>query len=360
MQQITTSQIEQLKQDIADTVEALDIQSKTSRLKELETESLSETFWKNQEKAKSVMREIERIKSEIETAHELTSSISALEELFNQSTEEEVQSLIPDFEQLIERFSKFQTLKFLSGKYDKAGAILSIHAGQGGTEANDWSEMVLRMYTRYCERNGFSHEIIHMVAGNEAGISTATIKIEGDYAFGRLKRESGTHRLVRLSPFNSQNLRQTSFTGVEVIPIIEDEDQDVVIRDEDIEFKAVRAGGAGGQHVNKTSSAVQITHIPTGIAVHSSSQRDQLQNRKNAMAILKAKLWQIEEEKRQKEMQNIKGEHKLAGWGNQIRNYVLHPYKLVKDLRTGVESTDPESVLDGDLDQFVEAQIRIK
>ncbi|HVX92783.1 MAG TPA: peptide chain release factor-like protein, partial [Candidatus Dojkabacteria bacterium] len=239
-------------------------------------------------------------------------------------------------------------------------AILSIHAGQGGTEANDWAEMLMRMYVRFCERMGWKCQIVHMVQGTEAGISTVTLNISGPFAFGKLKRESGTHRLVRQSPFNAQSLRQTSFAGVEVMPVISEEDNEIVIRDEDIDFKAVRASGAGGQHVNKTSSAVQITHIPTGISVHSSEQRDQFQNKKAALAILKAKLWQIEEDKRAEEMARIKGVHKIAGWGNQIRNYVLHPYKLVKDLRTGVETSNPEAVLDGDLEAFIDAQVRLK
>jgi peptide chain release factor 2 len=360
MEQITKSGLEDLKSGIDETIASLDIDQKRSRIGELQNETLKEDFWKNQEKAKSTMSEIESLRREIETAKELSDSVSALMELYNSSSEEDLEALIPDFMQLQEKYSKFQTLKFLSGKYDKQGCILSIHSGQGGTEANDWSEMVLRMYTRYCERNGWRFEIIHMVHGTEAGISTATIQIDGDYAFGKLKREAGTHRLIRLSPFNAQNLRQTSFTGVEVIPIVPETDDDIQIKDSDIEFKAVRASGAGGQKVNKTSSAVQILHIPTGISVHSSTQRDQQQNRKAAMAILKAKLWQIEEAKREAELRNIKGEHKIAGWGNQIRNYVLHPYKLVKDLRTGVESTAPEDILDGNLDQFVEAEIRLQ
>lgn len=360
MDQLTYSNLNELKSGIGETVASLDLDSKKSKLGELENETLRADFWKDQNKAKGTMSEIEGLRREIETAKELSESVDTLIELYNASSENEIESLSADYEDLYEKYKKFQTLKFLSGKYDRGPAILSIHAGQGGTEANDWSEMILRMYTRFCERNGWKFEIIHMVHGNEAGISTATVQIHGDYAFGKLKREAGTHRLVRLSPFNSQNLRQTSFTGVEVIPVVPETDEDIQIKDSDIEFKAVRASGAGGQKVNKTSSAVQILHIPTGISVHSSTQRDQQQNRKAAMAILKAKLWQIEDAKRDAEMRSIKGEHKIAGWGNQIRNYVLHPYKLVKDLRTGIESTAPEEVLDGNLDEFIDAEIRLK
>jgi peptide chain release factor 2 len=360
MDQLTHSNLTELKSGIEETVASLDIEAKRSRMGELENEALKADFWKDQGKAKSVMSEIEMLRREIKTAEELTDSVNTLLELFNSSSEKDIESLLPDYLQLLEKYKSFQTLKFLSGKYDNQAAILSIHAGQGGTEANDWSEMLLRMYTRYCERNGWKFEIIHMVPGSEAGISTATIQVEGDYAFGKLKREAGTHRLIRLSPFNAQSLRQTSFAGVEVIPIVPETDDDIQIKESDLEFKAVRASGAGGQKVNKTSSAVQITHLPTGISVHSSTQRDQVQNRKAAMAILKAKLWQIEDAKRETELRNIKGEHKIAGWGNQIRNYVLHPYKLVKDLRTEVESTAPEEVLDGNLDEFIEAEIRIQ
>ena len=217
----------------------------------------------------------------------------------------------------------------------------------------------MRMYLRYAEKKGWSTEVIHMQKGDEAGISTVTIEISGSYAYGYLKFEKGAHRLVRLSPFNAQNLRQTSFAGVEVLPVLETSDEtDVEIPDEEIEFKAVRSGGPGGQHVNKTSTAVVLTHTPTGITVQSSSQRSQHQNREAAMKLLRAKLWEKEMEKKTAEQQQLKGEHKIAAWGNQIRNYVLHPYKLVKDLRTKIEHADPEAVLDGDLDEFITTQIR--
>lgn len=359
MESITKSNLEQLKKDIADTIVSLNLEEKKARLGTLENESLKEDFWKDQNNAKSVLSEIEAIKKESNQANELKEEIETIIELFDQMDEDSVEELRPDIISLEKKFSGFQILKFLSGKYDRSGAILTVHAGQGGTEANDWASMLLRMYTRYAERNGWKAELINLVPGTEVGISSATLEISGEYAFGKLKRESGTHRLVRLSPFNSQNLRQTSFAGVEVVPVISDQENDVEIKEEELEIKAVRAGGAGGQHVNKTSSAIQLKHIPTGITVHSSSRRDQFQNKQAALAILKAKLWQIEEEKRERELKNIKGEHKIAGWGNQIRNYVLHPYKLAKDLRTEVESQDPFSVLDGDLEEFVDAQIRI-
>lgn len=360
MEAISKSQLEQLKSDIELTAISLDIPSKETRLGELQTLSMEENFWQNPNKAKKVMSEMNAIQREIDESKSLSDDVELLHQIYEESTEEEQTQLTEEFEKIYKRYKEFQTLKFLSGKYDMNNAILSIHAGQGGTEANDWSEMLMRMYLRYVERLGWKAEVIHMVQGTEAGVSSVSIKIEGPYAFGKLKREVGTHRLIRLSPFNAQNLRQTSFAGVEVVPEIEEDDSDIVIRDEDLEMKAVRAGGAGGQHVNKTSSAVQLTHIPTGISVHCSQERDQFQNKRTALAILKAKLWQIEEQKREDEMKNIKGEHKIAGWGNQIRNYVLHPYKLVKDLRTGIETSNAEGVLDGDLEEFVEAQVRLQ
>jgi len=241
--------------------------------------------------------------------------------LYEELPDDEKDSILEDFKSLEEKISSFETVKFLSGKYDKSNAILSIHAGQGGTEANDWAEMLLRMYTKYFERKGWSYKVADITKGNEVGISTVTIDINGKYAYGLLKKEHGTHRLIRLSPFNAQNLRQTSFAGVEVMPVMEELNQDIDIPDSDIEFKAVKSGGPGGQNVNKTSSAVQITHIPTGISVHCSEGRSQLQNRERAMQILRGKLWKIIEENRLKEISEIKGEHKVAGWGNQILNY---------------------------------------
>ncbi|KKR06027.1 MAG: Peptide chain release factor 2 [candidate division WS6 bacterium GW2011_GWF2_39_15] len=360
MDLLSKSQLTDLCTEINSTIASLNLEEKKSRFGELQTESMEENFWKDTNRARIILSEMDAIKAEIDEAAKIKEEIDLFIEMFDGSKEEEQNELIPLYETLLSRFNQFQVLKFLSGKYDPADVILSIHAGQGGTEANDWAQMLMRMYIRYAERMGWKADIIHMVQGTEAGISTATLNIQGRYAFGKLKREAGTHRLIRLSPFNAQNLRQTSFAGVEVIPVIEDDDTDIVIKSEDLDIKAVRAGGAGGQHVNKTSSAIQLTHIPTGITVHSSERRDQSQNRKTALTILKAKLWQLEEEKRDNEMKDIKGEHKIAGWGNQIRNYVLHPYKLVKDLRTGIETSNAEKVLDGDLEAFVEAQVRLQ
>lgn len=357
-------QIEELKRRIKTVEESLDVPALKSRHGELLTKSMEENFWKNQQGAKAVMQEIAIIEDKLKTLDELSKQAIDLEEYWNlmkqEGQREATDEVQKEYEAIDDRLKKFELLLFLSGKYDTSNALLSIHAGQGGTEANDWAEMLLRMYLRYAEKQGWKTEVLHQVKGEEAGISTVTIEITGPYAFGYLKNEKGTHRLVRLSPYNAQNLRQTSFAGVEVVPVIESTDEKAIeIKPEDIEFKAVRASGPGGQNVNKTSTAVTIKHISTGIVVHASNQRSQLQNKENALRMLRAKLFELEQQKEQEEMSKIKGEHKVAAWGNQIRNYVLQPYKLVKDLRTGIESTDPESVLDGEIDKFIEAEIRL-
>lgn len=353
--------IQDLEKDIEETVRSLDIPSKVSQLKVLVADTLQPEFWQNSEKAKITMSKVGSLKDEIQEAQSLQSDIASLTELFDSIEKETEQNeLIEEYERLRERYEKFSIRKFLSNRYDKADAVMTIHAGQGGTEANDWANTLLRMYTMYFEKMGWKYNIIEILKGSEVGIVTVTLEISGPYAFGYLKKEHGTHRLVRISPYNAQGLRQTTFAGVEVLPMMEELDTDIEIPNSDIEFKAVRSGGPGGQNVNKTSSAVQITHIPTGISVESSEQRSQLQNRETAMRLLKAKLLRIKMDERLEEISQIKGNYKIAGWGNQIRNYILHPYKLVKDLRTNVESQDPESVLDGNLDEFVEAQIRLQ
>jgi peptide chain release factor 2 len=360
MTAISKKDITELSDRLQEIANSLDIPTKTETLKNLELESSKEDLWKNPQHAQKILTEISDITQEIKEITRLKENITTLLSIYEELSEEEKDSLIEDFNTLKKEINNFEILKFLSGKYDKKDAILTIHAGQGGTEANDWAEMLLRMYTMYFQKKGWNFNTTTMVKGNETGISTVTLEVSGKYVYGLLKKEHGTHRLVRLSPFNSQNLRQTSFAGVEVVPIMEELDKEIDIPESDIDFKAVRSGGPGGQSVNKTSSAVQITHTPTGITVHCAEGRSQLQNRIKAMQLLKGKLWKIMEENRLKQLTEIKGEHKIAGWGNQIRNYILHPYKLVKDLRTGVETSNPESVLDGEIDPFVEAQVRIQ
>lgn len=360
MEKISKREIEQLSEKLDEIAQSLDINSKKEILNTLEKESSQQDFWKDQENAQNTLSQISDIKQEITKIETLKNSLTSLLSLIENSTDEETLLLLEDYNKLKNDISEFESIKFLSGKYDDCDAIVSIHSGQGGTEANDWAEMLFRMYTMYIEKKGWSYTVTNILKGNEVGISTVTFEVKGKYAYGLLKREHGTHRLIRLSPFNAQNLRQTSFAGVEVIPTLDSLDKEIDIPDSDIDFKATKSGGPGGQNVNKTSTAVQITHIPTGIVVHSSEQRSQLQNREKAMQILKGKLFKILEENRLKEISEIKGDYKIAGWGNQIRNYILHPYKLVKDLRTGVESSNPESVLDGNIEEFLDAQLRIQ
>jgi len=304
----------------------------------LEEQSYETSFWTDSKKAGEIMKKITDLKKEIE-------DLEMMELLLEENQLEEAKKLI----------EKYEILLFLSGPYDKGGVVFSIHAGQGGTEAMDWSSMLFRMYTRYFERKGWRFEEFDRVAGEEAGIKSSIINVYGNFAYGYLKAEAGVHRLVRQSPFNADKLRQTSFSLVEVLPMIED--KEISVRDDEVEWEFYRSGGHGGQNVNKVSTAVRLTHKPTGIIITCQTERDQGKNRDSAMKILRAKLWKLEQEKKAKTIAGFKTET-MASWGHQIRSYVIHPYKLIKDLRTDYEETQTDKVLDGELDGFIEAYLK--
>lgn len=353
----TKTRIFELKDRFDKFLVATDLHSKKTRVNELQAIASESNFWDDQENARKIMQELGDLRKEIEEIEYLQKEIQAF---FDFAQESEVtDEFLADIESLEKKMKKIEIMTFLSGQYDRKNAIVSIHAGQGGTEAMDWTSMLFRMYMRFAERREWKTEVIDTTYGEEAGIKSVIFKIEGAYAYGLLKREMGTHRLVRQSPFNADKLRQTSFALVEVMPELEELDMpDIKINDDDLEIQFFRSGGHGGQNVNKVSTAVRLKHIPTGVVVTAQTERFQEQNRKIAMSLLRSKLWVLEQERAIDQKKEIRGEYRPASWGTQIRSYVLHPYKMVKDLRTEVETGNPDAVLDGDLDEFIDAQLR--
>lgn len=317
----------------------INIEEKQTQIRAIEAESMNPDFWKDTQMATRKMKDMAALQKEIEDA-------GKLKEYINSNSTTGLETLLQDMEVYL----------YLSGPYDKNNAIMTIHAGQGGADAMDWAAILERMYTRFFDKKGWSYEIVDESAGEEAGIKSVVISVSGAFAYGYLRGERGTHRLVRLSPFNANQLRQTSFALVEVLPEIESAEFEV--KEDDLEWDFYHASSHGGQNVQKVASAVRLTHKPTGIVVTCQTERFQAQNREYALKLLKAKLWAKREEDRREEESELKGKYKPASWGNQIRSYVLHPYQMVKDLRTGVETSQTEAVLGGDIGMFIDAELK--
>jgi len=323
----------------------------------LEKKTLDREFWNDNQKAQAVLREISGHKKWIERVNSFSSELADIEELIDlidDESSDEAEEILESLEKLTLDLDQLELTTLLSGRDDTRNAILTIHPGAGGTESQDWANMLFRMYNRWCELKGYNTKLIDYMAGDEAGLKSATIQIEGEYAFGYLKAESGVHRLVRISPFDANSRRHTSFVSIYVYPEVDD-NIEIEIGDDELRVDTYRASGAGGQHVNKTSSAVRITHIPTGIVVQCQNERSQLKNRATAMKILRSRLYQLQLEEQRKKKEKREKSKKKIEWGSQIRSYVFHPYNMVKDHRTEAETSNIQAVMDGEIDMFIEA-----
>ncbi len=351
----------ELYKQITDLGEAFGIEKLKSELEELEFQTTAQDFWNDRENTQKVLQRISRIKAKLEGYSKLVSQYEDTLTLIELGIEMEDASVydeaFSDYNRLVSTIEEERLATLLSGEYDSNNAILTFHAGAGGTEAQDWAEMLYRMYTRWAERHGFKYRILDYLEGEEAGLKSASILVEGLNAYGFLRPEAGVHRLVRISPFDSSGRRHTSFASLEVMPEISDDVQ-IEIKDEDLKVDTYRSGGAGGQHVNKTESAIRITHLPTGVVVTCQNERSQHQNREVAMKMLRSKLVEIKEREHLERIEDIKGEHKEIAWGSQIRSYVFMPYTLAKDHRTGYESGNITAVMDGDIDGFINAYLK--
>ncbi|MCF6147379.1 MAG: peptide chain release factor 2 [Candidatus Kuenenia sp.] len=352
-----------LRKRLINIKDSLDIESKEKELSELENKLSSPGFWENKDKAQQIINKLKTLKEIVLPLQELQKTYEDIEFLVTLAEEEDdektTEEVVNDIELFTQKLEKLELHTMLGEAHDHCNAYLSIYAGAGGTESCDWVSMLFRMYSRWAEKNGYNLSLIDSLEGEEAGLKRITVLIEGEYVYGHLKSEIGVHRLVRISPFDSNARRHTSFAAVDVLPEIEEEEE-IEISDNEIQVDVYRASGAGGQHVNKTSSAVRITHLPTGIIVQCQSERSQHQNRRRALNMLKAKLYQIKEKEKEKELTAAYDEKGDIAWGNQIRSYVLQPYSLVKDLRTGKESGNTQAMLDGEIDGFIEAYLKWK
>ena len=352
-----SQQFKELKNKIAETMKLLKIDDKKTELKVLDMEMSEQGFWDNQDEAREVSQRASDLREEIERWRKIKKETEELLGLAESGDEELSEQLKKELKDKEKEFEKLEFFVLFSGKYDKNNAIMSIHAGAGGVDAQDWSEMLLRMYLRFCEKKNWKVDIVDESKGQEAGIKSITLHIKGQNVFGFLKSENGVHRLVRISPFDAEAMRHTSFSLVDILPELGDT-QEIEIKDDDLRVETFKASGHGGQGVNTTDSAVRIVHIPTDIKVVCRNERSQLQNKETAMKILRAKLLEYEEEKKDKEKKELRGEVQKAEWGSQIRSYVLHPYKMVKDHRTNFETQETEKVLDGEVDEFIEEYLK--
>lgn len=350
-----------LKDSVFDMKKSLDIENAQKKLEILEKKTENDDFWSNPEESQITLKEIKNLKDSIEKYSKLIETWEDLYTICELALEADDDSMLDElkteYPKFVEMFESTRLQTLLCDEYDKLNAIVSFQAGAGGTEAQDWAEMLYRMHTRFAERKGFTYKILNYLNGDGAGIKSADILVEGEYAFGYLKSEMGVHRLVRISPFDSSGKRHTSFAAVEVMPEIID-DSSVEINSDDLRVDTYRASGAGGQHINKTESAIRITHIPSGVVVTCQSERSQHQNRDHAMKMLMSKLVQIKQQQHLDRIEDIKGEQKKIEWGSQIRSYTFMPYTLAKDRRTGFENANTNAVMDGDLDGFVNAYLQ--